>query len=403
MFRRKQREFRLLLLSAQVHPASGWGRYTLEFCSALWRKGVDFELHLPREARVPEVTFREAIHLDLPMWHPAVGWKVWKLLELRYTTHRIIHQHHIGSAPVVVHALVEYYGVLAYWLAKNLDCPFGLTGHGTYVVRPLLSTPDRFWFQSVLRSANFLVLVSKYTAQEVLRTGRLSNSLPIYVIHPGVSSFHLESSVRISRGESRQVLGLPSEAPVLLSVGALKRRKGVDVLLRAFQRVLQDEPQAVLLLVGDGDRAGYQSLAKTLGVQERVQFLGSVDEKLLAHCYQACDVFVLLPRKVDAMFEGFGMVYLEAGAYGKPVVGASSGGAAEAIRHGETGLLVPEEDWDAAAQAILRLLRNPIEAQQLGERGRRLAEIHQWDHIVDQYLEIINANVIGENSLHDRF
>ena len=379
---------RLLLLSSEVHPASGWGRYTLEFCNALWRKGVDFELHLPCGARVPEVAFREAIRTDLPAWRSAIRWRAWRLLELRWAAYRIASQERIGPVPMIVHALVEYYGVLAYWLARNLGYPFGLTGYGTYVVRPLLLTPDRFWFRRVLRSADFLVLVSKYTAQEVRHISGLNNSHQVHVIHPGVSSFHLESSSRISTEEARQALGLPQKAPVLLSVGALKPRKGVDVLLRAFQRVLQDEPQAVLLLIGDGDRTGYQILAETLGIRERVRFLGSVDDELLARYYQACDVFVLLPRKIDKAFEGFGMVYLEAGAYGKPVVGTDSGGAGEAVCHGKTGLLVPEEDWAAAAQAILRLLRNPIEAQQLGEQGRRWAEAHQWDHIADRYLEI---------------
>jgi len=388
---------RLLLLSSEVHPASGWGRYTLEFCSALWQKGVDFELHLPRGACVPKVAFREAIRTDLPAWRPAVRWRVWHGLELRWAAHRIACLQPRGPAPIVVHALVEYYSVLADRLARSLGCPFGLTGHGTYMVQPLLLTPDRFWFRRVLWSAAFLVLVSQYTAQEVRRLGGLNDSSPIHVIHPGVSSFHLESSLRISPGEARRALGLPEETPVLLSVGALKPRKGVDVLLRAFQQVLWAEPRAILLLVGDGDRAGYQALAEALGIRERVRFLGRVDDELLGFCYQACDVFVLLPRRIDAMFEGFGIVYLEAGAYGKPVVGADSGGAAEAVRHGETGLLVPEGDWAAAAHAILRLLRNPIEAQQLGEQGRRWAEAHQWDHVADQYLELY-FDVVRKNS-----
>ncbi len=388
--------FRLLLFSSEVHPASGWGRYTLEFCSALRRKGVDFELHLPREARVAEVPFHKAIRTDLPPWRSAIRWQVWRLLELGWAAHRILRQQRIGPAPVIIHSLVEYYALLAHWLARNLGCPWGITGYGTYMVRPLSLMPDRFLFQRTFQSADFLVVVSKYTAHEIRRASGLNDSSRVHVIHPGISAFHLESSMSMSTAQARQVLGLPEEAPVILSVGALKPRKGVDVLLRAFQRVLQEEPRAILLLVGDGDRAGYLALAETLGIQERVRFLGSVDDELLVHCYQACDVFVLLPRRVDGMFEGFGMVYLEANAYGKPVVGAASGGVTEAVCHGETGLIVPEGDWAAAAQAILRLLWNPVEAQQLGQQGRRWAEAHQWDYIVEQYIKIY-ADAIRKN------
>ena len=108
----------------------------------------------------------------------------------------------------------------------------------------------------------------------------------------------------------------------------------------------------------------------------------------LAALFANCAVFALTPRYLNHEFEGYGLVYLEAGLYKKPVVGSLSGGVPEAVIDGETGLLVPENDHRAAAVAIIKILKNSELAERLGEGGYRLAKERNWDSYIDKVIKI---------------
>ena len=395
--------FEVILLSSELSPNTGWGRFTQEFCSALWEKGVPFMLHLPRDADVPaSLPYSGVIRMSLPPWRSALGRGIWRLVPLWRSARQIAKQlpfvshpaldnlgHAVPSKRFVVHALVEYYSLTARWISRQTGWPFGFTAHGTYTSVPFHLAFDRFWFQRAVRDAAFVVAVSDYTASILRKGSRESNNAPIRVIHPGVSRVRLASTR--DQMVARLDLNLPIDVPVLLSVGALKRRKGIDVLLRAFRLLRQHQPEAILLIVGQGNLEQYQSLAKSLGVADGVRFMGTVNDRTLDRYYQVCDVFVLLPRRVALAFEGFGMVYLEANARGKPVVATRSAGAEEAVRHGKTGLLVPEGDWEAAADAILTLLRDQNRARRLGVQGHAWAQAHLWERIVGKYLDVYRS------------
>lgn len=398
---------KVILLSSSVDPKCGWGRFTREFCEALIRKGVSFELHLPYDTQLTDdISFRNVIWLDLPSWHPAIGRAIWRLGSLWRSAQRISQQLPCVPRPfraengvgIVVHALVEYYSLVARWVSLRTGWPFGVTGYGTYIVAPFYLPFDRFWFRRVVQEAAFVVTVSRYTADQLRHASGLDN-LPVQVIHPGINLHRFR--VNSSYSEARQMLGLPEDVSILLFVGALKERKGVDLLLRAFARVYQHNPQTLLLVVGAGDRKRYQTLAQELGISTKVRFLGAIDDQTLQQCYAACDLFVLLPRRTGAAFEGFGMVYLEANAFGKPVVGAKSGGAGEAVLHNCTGILVPEGDWEGAGDAILELLINKEKAKHFGLAGRLWAEEHSWDRVVDVYLNMYRRALVLQRSKLD--
>jgi len=166
-------------------------------------------------------------------------------------------------------------------------------------------------------------------------------------------------------------------ARIVLSVGRLVARKGFDTLIRAVALLRREFPRAVLALAGDGpERPRLEALARAERLA--VRFLPGLTDAELAAWYRACDVFALLPdERADGDVEGFGIVYLEAGAFGKPVVGTRSGGVPEAVLDGETGILVPPQDPAAACAAIARLFRDPHAAQRLGANGaRRVAQTH---------------------------
>lgn len=163
------------------------------------------------------------------------------------------------------------------------------------------------------------------------------------------------------------------EGRVILTVGrwqANERYKGMDTLITALPRLLTRWPELQLLAVGDGDdRPWLEDLAEQNGVNRHVHFLSGVNNEQLIACYEACEMFALPSRG-----EGFGLVYLEAMACGKPVIGGSHGGAPEVIEDGVTGYLVPHGDAAQLATSIETLLSDPAMAQKMGGRGRQRVE-----------------------------
>ncbi|WP_106398710.1 glycosyltransferase family 4 protein [Actinocorallia populi] len=168
--------------------------------------------------------------------------------------------------------------------------------------------------------------------------------------------------------------------PVAVCVSRLVPRKGQDNLIRAWPRVLEEVPDAALLLVGGGPyRAELEGLADAMGVRSSVVFTGSVPwEELPAH-YDAGDVFTMpcRTRRRGLDVEGLGIVYLEASATGLPVVAGDSGGAPDAVLPGETGVVVPGRSVAAVAAEVAGLLADPARAGELGAKGRSWVE-REW-------------------------
>ena len=160
-------------------------------------------------------------------------------------------------------------------------------------------------------------------------------------------------------------------APVLLSVSRLeageRAAKGVWHVLEALPELRRQFPGLRYVVAGDGDDRGWlEGRARSLGLGDSVTFTGHLSRDELNRCYAACDVFVLPSDK-----EGFGIVFLEAMAHGKPVVAARAGGAPEVVRDGETGLLVEHGNREALIGAVTALLKDPERRSRLGAAGYR--------------------------------
>ncbi len=169
---------------------------------------------------------------------------------------------------------------------------------------------------------------------------------------------------------------LPENFPsgrVILCVGrwlAAERYKGMDTLITALPRLLTQRPEVQLVLVGSGDdRAWLEDLAEQTGVNRHVHFLTGLTYSEIAACYAACEIFAM-----PSGGEGFGLVYLEAMACGKPVIGGLHGGAPEVIQDGVTGYLVPHGDPIQLAISMETLLADPVHAKEMGARAKQRAE-----------------------------
>jgi glycosyltransferase involved in cell wall biosynthesis len=193
-----------------------------------------------------------------------------------------------------------------------------------------------------------------------------------------------------SRDDVRAELGAKPDELVLLALGALVRRKGLDVLLDALAELERKDLRPLLWLGGEGDaRPKLEKQAKTLGLAQRVQFLGS--RRDVADLLAGSDVFVMPSRR-----EGLGVAALEAMAAGKPLVASNVGGLGEAVVDGSTGLLVPPDDAVALAAALERLLGDRDLRARCGAAGpERIRFTFHVDRMVASY-ETLYREVLAE-------
>ncbi len=197
---------------------------------------------------------------------------------------------------------------------------------------------------------------------------------------------------RQSGAAVRQEFGIPDAAQVVMLLGRINLWKGQRELIYAAELVLKKYPDTYFLIVGHSEDEAYfaklQALIKELHVDHRFSFLG----------YRRDVPTVLAAANIATMpsySEPFGLVALEAMAMEKPVIATRAGGVPEFMTDGETGLLIPPEDHIALADAILRLLSDPVQAQRLGERGRQ----HVLAHYSDQTYGAKIADLIKRTAL----
>jgi phosphatidylinositol alpha-1,6-mannosyltransferase len=186
---------------------------------------------------------------------------------------------------------------------------------------------------------------------------------------------------------------------VVMSVSRLVERKGHSHVLKALRQVRDSVPEFHYLIVGDGpERKNIEQLVADLGLGRQVTVVGGVSGEDLGKFYNLCDLFVLANRDVEGDVEGFGMVFLEANACGKPVLGGRTGGTSEAVIEGSTGLLVDPEDIDQIASALRLLISDAALRERLGAAGlARVRADFSWDTRTEQ-LSAVSEFVLGHRN-----
>jgi phosphatidylinositol alpha-1,6-mannosyltransferase len=241
--------------------------------------------------------------------------------------------------------------------------------------------------ERVLDQLDGVFPVSSYARDLVANTGARTNHALVVTNGCNAERFQPGPVPELARQ-----LGLEGRR-VLLSVGRLIPRKGIDTVLYALSVLSVRYPELRYVIAGDGpDRNRLELLAERLRISHRVKFLGEVEPAELPQVYQLCDIFVLAARQDQADVEGFGLVLLEASASGKPVLATRSGGVADAVLHGETGLLSQPEDARALADNITRLLEDGGLAQRLGDAGRcHVLARATWDSVAERLLQAMSG------------
>jgi len=186
-------------------------------------------------------------------------------------------------------------------------------------------------------------------------------------------------------------LPLPVGGRMLLTVGRLissEPGKGVDSVIAVLPRVIEAIPDLFYVIIGGGDlQSRLEEMARESSVRDRVFFLGKLQLEQLKGCYSRADVFVMPSHQ-----EGFGIVFLEAMAFGKPVIAGDHGGAPEIVQDGVTGFSVNPDDREALAGRLIQLLQDEALRTRMGEAGRqRVEEKFTFTRFEERLTSILDA------------
>jgi phosphatidylinositol alpha-1,6-mannosyltransferase len=384
-----------ILVLAQVFPPrrGGSGRWLWD----LYRRLPGFDVHVVTATTPDGAAFDRAADLAIsriPL--DFSSWGVWDwrggpqyaaaLMRLR----RIV----AGQRPDVIHCgkcLPE--GLLAASIARWTGIPFFTFVHGEELTLAASSRELRRLTRKVLRTADRVIANSRHTRTLLIDHWQVPSE-QIVVMHPGVDTAHFTPAPRSV--EARGHLGWGSRR-VILTVGALQKRKGQDMLIRALPAIRQRCPDVLYSIAGEGwERPALESLVAACEVADLVQFRGMPADAELVSCYQQCDLFALPNRQVGWDFEGFGIVLLEAQACGKPVIAGRSGGTAETIDPANTGEIVECDGPDLLASVAADLLQDQARRERMGALARQWAVEHfAWDVLSRQAADLFSRGASG--------
>jgi phosphatidylinositol alpha-1,6-mannosyltransferase len=254
-----------------------------------------------------------------------------------------------------------------------------------------LHTPRKRWLtKHILNKANQIIVANNYLASQVKIIIDQKQLGKVKVVNPGIDPITLKRN-ELAIKEIKDQYDL-NQKIVLLSIGRLIKRKGVDLTLQALQLALKIKSNLVYAIIGQGEEEKniYQQI-KTLGLTDHVIMLGAVDNQKKDLWLQTCDIFVMAARDIKDDIEGFGIVYLEAGLAGKPVIAGHSGGVADAVKDNETGLLIDGNNPTEISQAILKLAEYENLRTRLGDQGRQRAlKDFNWKNQAQKIYNIIH-------------
>jgi colanic acid/amylovoran biosynthesis glycosyltransferase len=296
--------------------------------------------------------------------------------------------------PVLVHAHFATDGLIALPIAEQLDVPLVTSLRGYDITR----SPASLLSSGSLSKARYALL-----GDRLRRKGALFLAVCDYLRDRAIAQgFPEERTLTHYNGVNLRLFAPLSAAPrdpLILHVGRLAEKKGTSVLLHAFARLGAEHAATRLAVIGDGPlRKDLQHTAATLGIADRIDWLGMITRPEVARWMQQAQLLAIPSLTAsDGNAEGLPNVVVEAAASGLPVVATRHAGIPEAVIHGVTGLLVPEGDASALAQALREILAAPSLGDQLGVAARRLAEskfdyLVQMDRLEQHYDRIISGH-----------
>ncbi|QDL09961.1 glycosyl transferase family 1 [Brasilonema octagenarum UFV-E1] len=285
-------------------------------------------------------------------------------------------------------------------LSYLLPIRFFIYLHGKDILGFSTNPILRFLFECTLKRAQGIVCNSSYT-QDYLRI-HFDVATPTHVINPavrvekfGVSSY--QENLDDLRVKVRNGYSIPEKAVVILSVGRVLKRKGFDRVIENLTLLLTFGMDVHYILCGQGPyESALKHLARRLRVHKRVHFAGYVPDQELSAYYAASDILAMLTQGDDKTprVGGLGIVCLEAGYFGKPVIASGLGSVVDTVHHEENGILVNPNSGYEVFHAFKRLCQDQKLREQLGRRGKQLVQsktLHRSIYIPESRYECLST------------
>ncbi|PIR13508.1 hypothetical protein COV49_01955 [Candidatus Falkowbacteria bacterium CG11_big_fil_rev_8_21_14_0_20_39_10] len=312
--------------------------------------------------------------LPILKWLPAFG-ALWQEVKSKKINHVLV-----GN--------ILPLGTVTLVMSKILKFKYAVFIHGTDIAYAQKQTRKRWLAKIILKNADKVICNSRYTAGLVEKF--IGDRDKVCVVNPGVDPT-LTLPLR-RRGNYAKNYNLDNKI-ILFTICRLIKRKGVDKAIEVMPEVLKSFPNLVYVVAGGGPDEGYLKTsppAPFLIKRGELVFLGKITDEEKWTWLDLCDIFIMPTREEDGNFDGFGIVYLEANLSGKPVIAGRSGGVAEAVEDGVSGLLVDPNDAEEIKNAIIKLARDENLRKELGEQGReRAIKNFNWEKQVRKIYDLI--------------
>ena len=239
--------------------------------------------------------------------------------------------------------------------------------------------------------ASILVVANSLNTEKLVRS--LTPSAKTAVIHPGVTpTDFLFPEEELEHG--RTVYGFTHDDMVLVTVGRMEVRKNHVNVLKAMRRLIDSGLQLKYLIVGGGGaEQTLQTLVKDLCLEQAVKFAGFLPDQERSLAMALADIHIMPSINNGLVFEGFGIVFIEAAAAGIPSIAGNTGGQAEAVLDGKTGFVIDGTNVDAIVSAISQLAEKRLLRREMGEAGRRWAAAHEWQTIAVKTFQAIRRAI----------
>jgi glycosyltransferase involved in cell wall biosynthesis len=281
-------------------------------------------------------------------------------------------------------------GLAGLYAQKIRKIPVVITYNGRDVPGPGVPPLWKYWHRLMGSNCSAMTFVSEYCREAIYGTGFKQG----HVIYNGVEEPATVSTTLKRKIKSR--LNLKENERVLFALQRLDPLKRVDVLIQSMPRILQRFPNTRLIIGGKGpEQTRLKNIANDLNVAEHVHFTGFITQNELPIYFTLADLFVF-----HSTYETFGMVLAEAMNFRKAIVSVSNTAISEVVDDGKTGLLVPTLDYEALADAVLKLLNDEERRNEMGRNGyKKSQKFFKWNAIASQYEKVLNLAINNESKL----
>lgn len=369
---------RILIPTADYPPIEGGiSTVALETARALHRQG--------HEVTVVAPAFPDMADFDGAEPYTVVRFSGYEWGWMRLFPLLLKSSAHARRADLIIAINVSHGGVLGLVARTLWGTPYVTLAYAYEFLKFRRNFLARIGLLTIYRRARFTVAISRFTRDNLIRFGVAESR--IRVVLPGANLPEpIEQDVAAITCRRLDVEGYP----FILAVGRFIPRKGHIRLIEALPLLHEHCPNVQLVMVGQGpELRACRKKAEALSMEGFVHLPGYLPDSDLRALYQTCTCFALpTGEDEDGQVEGFGLVFTEAQAHGKPVVAGRSGGVVDAVLHEKTGLLVTPGDAEGLARALRRILEEPELATALGEAGRkRVEEQLNWDVFAEKLTE----------------